>query len=141
VIADAYLRATFRPAGSIKAPRSGQTAHEKLQAALARLSSAVGDLEKARREVEDVVGIDGSCLVDMDGVAKHHCDAWAEVLKQTADAVVVWRATWTRKHRNAGSSVDARAEEPIDEDEDSDTIDAEWDDEAEVDVLDREAES
>jgi hypothetical protein len=96
------------------------------------------DLEKARREVDDVVGIDGSSLVDMDGVAKYHCDEWIDVLKQTEHAVVEWRATWMRKHRNAGSPVDARAEEPIDEDEVSDTIAAEWDDEAEVDGLDRE---
>jgi hypothetical protein len=137
-VTDAYLRATFAPAGAIKPPRSGQTAHEKLQGALARLSAAMRDLEKARREVEDVVGIDGSSLVDMDGVAKHHCDEWIDVLKQTEHAVVEWRATWIRKHRNAGSPVDARAEGPIDEDEDSDTIAAEWDDEAEVDVPDRE---
>lgn len=142
-VTDAHLRATFPPAGSIKASRSDQTAHEKLQNALARLSAAIEGLGNVRREVEKVIGVDGSPLIDTDGVAKPHCDAWADVLQPTAEAVVLWRATWIRKYRNAGSPVDAHdeVEDEIDEDEDSNAIAAEWDDEGEEDVLDREVES
>jgi hypothetical protein len=138
-VTDTSLRMAFPPAGSIKAPRSDRTASEKLQAALAQVSAVVNDLEKAQKAVEEVLGADGSPLVETEGVAKSHCDAWAVILKQMSDATVEWRATWRRRHRNAGSGADTQVEETwIEKTQALDSIVAEWDDEAEGDTLDEE---
>jgi hypothetical protein len=139
LVTDAYLRTTFPPAGAIKAPRAGQTASERLQQALARVSAAVTELERARRDAEGVLGADGTPLIETEGVAAQHCDAWKEELDQVSDALVVWKATWKRRHRNAGSvSTDTESGEGVGSPEDSDAIVADWDAEAEDDSVDEE---
>jgi hypothetical protein len=138
-VTDAYLRTEFPPAGSIKAPRSDRTAGEKLQAALAKVSAVVNDIEKAQKDVEEVLGADGSPLVETEGVAKSHCDAWAVILKQMSDALVEWRVTWRRRHRNAGSGADIEVEEKWSEaTDDPNSIIDEWDDKTDGDTLDEE---
>ncbi|HVC32061.1 MAG TPA: hypothetical protein VNL16_00965, partial [Chloroflexota bacterium] len=79
-VEDIYLRETFRPAGSIKAPRSGQTPQEKLDGALAKLGGTLTDLDMALMKVREVASTDGSPLVESNGASGRHCDAWVEIL-------------------------------------------------------------
>jgi len=132
LVNDAHLRTAFPPAGSIKPPRSGRTASERLQAALAKFSSVVIELERARKDAEDVLGVDGLPLVESEGVAKAHCDAWELVLDETSEAMVLWRGTWRRRHRNAGTTVDIEPDEQGEADPDS--IVSEWDADADDEV-------
>jgi hypothetical protein len=103
------------------------------------MSAVVNSLDKARKDVEEVVGADGSPLVETEGVAKSHCDAWAQILDQMSEAIVLWRATWRRRHRNTGSGVDTQVEEEwIENTEEPDAIVAEWGNETEGETLDEE---
>lgn len=132
-VTDTHLRTAFPPAGAVKAPPSGRTAGERLQAALAKVSAAVTALDGARRAVEEVLGADGVPLVDTEGVASAHCDDWTDTLDEMRDALVLWKATWRRRHRNAGSRVETGADEVVvnAEEQNPDAIVAEWNDEAE----------
>jgi hypothetical protein len=56
-----------------------------------------------------------------------------------SEAIVLWRATWRRRHRNAGSGADIEVEEKWSEaTNDSDSITDEWDDKTTGDTLDEE---
>ena len=92
--------------------------------------------------MEEVSGPDGSPLVETEGVASAHCDSWTETLEEMRDSVVLWKAIWKRRHRNAGTRVEAEAEEIVTETNghDPDAIVDDWNDEAEAAEDDAEGE-
>lgn len=125
-INDTYLRSEFPAAGAVKRPKSPQTAHEELEAALADLGGAVKDLVDAITAVKAVNGIDGMPLVDVEGVDRRHCDAWRDDLSAIEDDLVVW-GRLSRRRGGAGP-VAAVADDDLADDDDVDSIVGEWDD-------------
>jgi hypothetical protein len=91
---DSWLRQEFPPAGSIKAPVSPNTAHERLQAALAELGASVEGLTAALEAVKAVEGLEGTPVVDTAGVDKRHTSAWRELLEDASDTLLIWGTRW-----------------------------------------------
>ena len=129
-INDTHLRSEFPPAGAVKRPKSPQTSHEELEAALADLGGTVNDLVDAIAAVKAVKGVDGMPLVDVEGVDRRHCDAWRDELSAVEDDLVVWGRL---SRRRAGvSTVATVAEDNLASDEDDvDAIVSDWDDQEE----------
>jgi hypothetical protein len=134
LVNDTYLRNAFPQDGTVKRPASAETASEKLEAALSDLGGVMQDLEHAVAAVKVVTGIDGSPLVDNDGVNSNHCAAWRRTLREVEEDLVIWGQQFRRR---AGT---ARAIEETDRDALPEATDANeelveaWDAAAEADT-------
>jgi hypothetical protein len=96
-INDTYLRNAFPQDGTVKRPASAETASEKLEAALSDVGGVMQDLENAVAAVKAVTGIDGSPLVDSDGVNSNHCAAWRRTLREVEEDLVIWGQQFRRR--------------------------------------------
>ncbi len=97
LVNDTYLRNAFPAPGTVKRPASPETANEKLEAAMSEFGGAMRDLESAMAAVGAVRGIDGSPLVDTDGVNASHCVAWRDTLGKVDEALVIWGQQFRRR--------------------------------------------
>lgn len=128
---DTYLRNSFPAAGTVKRPASAETATEKLDAALAELGGAVKNLEAAVAAVRAVKDVDGSPLVDIQGVNSKHPTAWRDVLSEIDDYLVIWGT----QYRKRAGATPASDESDVPDDEATDATEAmvdAWDADAEV---------
>jgi hypothetical protein len=119
-VTDTWVRHEFPAAGTIKAPASPNTAREKLQAKLADLGAAVEAVTSAMEGVRSIEGVDGSSLVDTEGVDRRHTGAWREVLVAASDELLLWGAKWRPLSSANGALV-------VDDDQDETGIDNEQD--------------
>lgn len=87
---DTYLRNSFPAPGTVTPPASPETAGEKLEAALAEFGGSVKGLEEAVEAVHAITDVDGSPLVDGQGVDGTHCAAWRQTLSEIDDHLVIW---------------------------------------------------
>lgn len=97
LVNDTFLRNAFPPPGTVKRPASPQTANEKLEAALSDLGGVMKDLATAVAAVKAVAGVDGSSLVDTDGVNSNHCAVWRRTLAEVEDDLVIWNRQFVRR--------------------------------------------
>jgi hypothetical protein len=131
LVNDTYLRNTFPAPGTVKRPASPETAHEKLEAALSDLFGTVQDLETAVKAVRDVKGIDGSPLVDAEGINPSHCAAWRRTLSEVDEALVIWGQQFKRRGGASRLADDADVKPAVDgADADDELVEA-WDADAE----------
>jgi hypothetical protein len=131
-INDTYLRNAFPPPGTVKRPPSPETSSEKLEAALSELSAVVRSLEQAVAAVRAVKGVDGSPLVDSQGVDGAHCTAWRGTLSDIEENLVIWGQQY-RKHKGGGRLADDVDKPADDEIESADALVDAWDADAEID--------
>lgn len=131
---DTYLRNSFPPPGTVTKPASTETATEKLDAALSELGGTVTNLEAAIAAVRAVKDVDGSALVDSQGVNREHCTAWRTTLSGIEDDLVIWA---TQYRRRAGTRrVTDESDAPYTETDAAEALVVEWDSDAEVEKPD-----
>jgi hypothetical protein len=138
LVNDTYLRNAFPPPGTVKRPASPQTANEKLEAALSDLGTAIDDLATAVAAVKSVTGIDGSSLVDANGVNSNHCAVWRRTLSEVDEDLVYWGRQFLQR-RGAPPAVDDSRSDPTEADELVEAWDADADLETDAAVQDEAA--
>lgn len=124
VVTDTYLRVTLPPPGKLRARSGGDQPIERLADRVTDFSAAMDALEKAIKAVRDVVGPDGSSLVEVEGIDPRHADAWRGSLRQIDEDLLLWGKMFARRR---GSSAPRATDITDTDDGEEDGIDAEVD--------------
>jgi hypothetical protein len=113
-VSDIYLRHEFPPPGKAKAPRPGDTPEDHYNNGLAVLGLAIDSAQRAFIALTQVLGDDGSPLVEQRGVEVRLIDPWRGLLKHIDEEMVVWARTY-RKTTGTKNAVSINLDEIDDE--------------------------
>jgi hypothetical protein len=95
---DVYLRNEFPPPGKAKSAGVGDTAVDRYERAVHALGIAIHEVDNASRAVAKVLGDDGLPIVDARGVEQRLTEAWADILRQVSEEIVIWKMAYKKKH-------------------------------------------
>jgi hypothetical protein len=98
VVTDVFLRDEYPPPGKGRAKRTGDTPTERLHNCMIDFGEAMDELQEAFAAIGQVLGDDGSSLVEFVGADPRSCDAWRGLLQGIDDELTIWSRTFRKRH-------------------------------------------
>lgn len=122
LVSDSYLRGEFPPPGKTPARSGGSTPTELLRDSVIDIGELLDQLEVEFEKLRSIRGVDGTPLINVEGIDPAVGTAWRSKLQGMSDDLIFWGRTFRNRYGAVAAipSVDA----PDDEDPDAEVEEA-----------------